>query len=146
MAALCAGHGAVAQSYTITDLGPGVAKDVNNSGHVVGTQTGVGGFFYDGRVLTAPLNYRYYAETLPSGQPIYAPINANPTSINDADHIAGLNGSGAFYLLDSRDTIVVRDGDFSRTFLTVAINNNDLAVSSKIDFSVQSFFLGSVGG
>lgn len=46
-AALLTAHATLAESYTLTDLGPGSANDINASGTVIGNGP-TGGFVRDG--------------------------------------------------------------------------------------------------
>ena len=118
----------LAQSYTITDLGPGVANDINNSGHVVGTQTGVGGFYYDGRTTVTVTN-KIVAGIVPpgypdSGQPYYTTsVSSSATGINDADHIAGLNNGSSFLNINGVTDYGI--GGLYETAVSAAVNNND---------------------
>lgn len=92
---------AVAAGYTLIDLGPGSASDVNNLGHVVGSRPDAAlnatrGFFYDGKNVTPLLstNRVQYGINPITGQPLYVDeILHTADGINDSDHISGT----AFY-------------------------------------------------
>jgi probable HAF family extracellular repeat protein len=98
---LSLGSPAFAAGYTLVDLGPGVASDVNNLGHVVGSRPDASlnatrGFFYDGKTVTPLLstNRTQYGTNPITGQPLYVDeILHTADGINDSDHISGT----AFY-------------------------------------------------
>lgn len=91
------GSRALAAGYTLVDLGPGVASDVNNLGHVVGSRPDAAlnatrGFFYDGKTVTPVLstNRVQYGIDPSNGQALYFDeVLHTADGINDSDHISG---------------------------------------------------------
>ena len=91
----CAGlGGALAGSYTLTDLGTGSAVDINRSGKVVGTDgsyvngapNNQGGWIYDGTNRTT-LSFAAYDVWNPRGYAFL--VYTEPAAISDADRIIG---------------------------------------------------------
>ena len=75
-----------AQSYTVTDLGSGVANDINLRGAVVGNATD-GGWYYDGALRTA-LQIRGNYLGAPEEAAFPAVVNS-ATAISDGGRIVG---------------------------------------------------------
>jgi probable HAF family extracellular repeat protein len=79
------------QIYSIADLGPGVANDINNLGHVVG-DSGYSGFYYNGetRMLFTNLISEIYPPWVPGGAGISLSTWTTAVAINDLDEIVGM--------------------------------------------------------
>ena len=75
-----------ATSYRLTDLGAGVATDVNNSGHVAGTTAGQQAFFFNG--VTNRLIPVLIPPEAGSGKPFVSATSSQATAINDSDVLA----------------------------------------------------------
>ncbi|HTH48404.1 MAG TPA: immunoglobulin domain-containing protein, partial [Candidatus Limnocylindria bacterium] len=86
--------GALAATYTVTDLGTGTASDINSSGHVVGTTAEPQAFYYNGAVshnIDIPLG------DLPFGGGPVSATNSQAIAINDSDLVldTGYYGIGS---------------------------------------------------
>jgi probable HAF family extracellular repeat protein len=99
-----------AQSYVVNDLGPGIANDINLSGHVVGTSDGLG-FVYDGSTRRVLTNLTFAVLANPFGGPpsVLGPTSSTAVAINDADRILGTMWRDGFpnagaYLYDGTNT------------------------------------------
>lgn len=74
-------------TYSLTDLGPGGANDINARGRVVGNDA-AGGWYYDGTNRTA-LNFQLQYPDAPPQSPTYSLTAATAVAINDSDRIVG---------------------------------------------------------
>ncbi len=139
--------GLSAETYTLIDLGLGVANDVNNLGHVVGTRntvpTGDGyntrGFFFNGQtneLLSTTNRVIYGVNSFNPNGSIFYEILATADAINDSDHIAGrgapmpyINGLWPFLKVGATITYP-GPRDLGYKVGHVSLNNNDVIVAS----------------
>lgn len=168
MAAWSPLHGLASQGYTITDLGPGIANDVNNSGHVVGTtftnQSYLGrrGFFYNGQTnvdLTTTNKVAAWRNPFTGETGYLDTFVDRVAAVNDADHFVGtwevlsflpfygdIDGYNLLndVFLREGETIVTIKG-FGRK-ATLSLNNNDvIAYTVGVSDNRRLYYLSFVG-
>ena len=150
-ALLQAGTVAQAQSFTVTDLGAGMANDVNAAGHVVGTTAASRAFYYDGvSVRNLPVTLFEYED--PANPGVVGRVYADSSqgiAINDSDVVV-VGGHGNLSGFDrwNRYQVSTATNDFQIVFsyFPVAMNNSGViagwkAIGDYSDFSVGIFDL-----
>ncbi|HTH47811.1 MAG TPA: hypothetical protein VMB21_09895 [Candidatus Limnocylindria bacterium] len=131
-----------AGSYRLTDLGAGVANDVNNSGHVVGTTAAQQAFFYNGVT-----NRNIPVVVIPGGDG-GSDVLANTSqafTINDADLLVD-NGSSSTAFLSAANRYQAGAGAnpyvISPVASPLAINNSGAVVGTVAAGPAHDFMVG----
>lgn len=153
--ALIAGHVAArAQSYTITDLGVGVASAINSSGQVVGNW-GNQMFLYDGTNThqLGPLADNYFPPSSPGQSPPWGPVSTGTVAgISDSGIIVGTTDPltvstialGFWYSAGKALLLYPPDGPTSSSSFT-AVNSAGVAVGThRFDGSSYAWLKGGV--
>ena len=128
--------GALAATYTLTDLGTGWATDVNAAGKVVGADPVTGGWYFDGTSRSTLQFSAYQLGTGPGSGPDFAIKNTLPTAISDNGRIVGIcvlpgppppnNLYGFFYDVGGSGTVMSP----SSLFYPYGVNSGGVVVGS----------------
>jgi probable HAF family extracellular repeat protein len=132
-------------TYTLVDLGAGVAKDINTSGRVVGN-SGTGGWLYDGTNRTTLKFQTHFLGTLLDQLLFFTSSTAN--AINDNGRIVGSiifiplqeSTRTAYYTDDNVIATLLDDGDGS------ALNRDGVVVGGSPGFFLTGAALRPAGG
>lgn len=132
----------LAQSYILTDLGPGSARDVNASGTVVGNGTNNHSFIYRGAVRSE-IEIWARSSGLPPEFPSTRYDRLSATAINDSGIVVGSLmvapggisipeiSTGFYWNSSVTNAVLLSGGTFSGAETLYSINNNGTAAGFK---------------